>query len=74
MVVYLDTVTGSVIAELSEQLCQKSLHSCSGEEARRTAGEGVNPLGPVHRHYRSKPKLRQNADFKLTGSLQSHCK
>lgn len=73
MAVHLHAVTGSVVAELPEQLCQENLHSCSGEEARRTAGESVDPLGPVHRHCRSGAKARQNADFELTGASQSHC-
>lgn len=64
MAVYLDTVTGSVVAELTEQLCQENLHSCPGEETRRTAGERVNPLGPVHRHYRSKAKTSVKSRFR----------
>lgn len=48
---YLHTVAGSVISELSQQLSQESLSCRPGEEAGRTAGEGRDPLGPVHRHY-----------------------
>lgn len=64
--IYLDTVTGSVISELTEQLCQESLGCCPGEETRRTAGESRDPLCPVLRHYRSNP------DYQLSDSVQSH--
>lgn len=70
---YLDTVTGSVIPELTEQLGQESLRCGPGEEAGWTAGESRGPLGPAHRHYRSNTKLNNpfqslhevNAYFKM---------